>query len=488
MKSVTYTVLGSLAVCAALTTGCTPPAKDGAEKGAPGSTAGKAEAKAPKVRPVELLTVDAAPFAEAFEVTGNLSAIDDVVVAARGSGSVLSVVPRGTRLEADEVIAKVDPALSNAGAAQARASIRLAQASLSLAQDTIARQKPLYEKGIISGLEYRRMQGQVDQARAQLAQARASAQSARTQVRYTEVRAPFAGVVEKRLTERGEQLAPGQPVVRLVNTDRLRVKAGVPERYARDVAVGQTAQMDFSTYGLPSREGTISFVAQSIDPASRTFPVEIDLDNTDGALKPEMSVRVKLTRAGAQDALVVPQTAVLRDVNGDSLFIVEQRGGAGEAPSMLSAKRVPVKLGPSSGGRVVVASGLTAGTQVVVRGQASLTTGDRVRVEQRAAAAPNPDTDTSTTRIDVHTRMPDVDAQKVEAAITTPLEAHLRAVPGVKQLRSTTKAGLAVINVEFDGGIQPDEARARLKSSMATFALPKGAVSTLKVDTAETNR
>lgn len=483
MKTLTHTMLGSLVVSAAmLAAGCAPPGgKPGADsKGASGSTA-KADAKAPKVRPVELLTVSPAPFAEAFEVTGNLSAIDDVVVAARGAGAVLSVVPRGTRVEANAIIAKVDPALSQAGAAQARASIRLAQAGLSLARDTIARQKPLYEKGIISGLEYRRMQGQVDQARAQLGQARAAAQSARTQVQYTEVRAPFAGVVEIRLTERGEQLAPGQPVVRLVNTDRLRVKAGVPERYARDIAVGQNAKMDFSTYGLSAREGTISFVGQAIDPASRTFPVEIDLSNADGTLKPEMSVRVQLTRAGTKDALVVPQTAVLRDINGDSLFVVEQREGQGEALAILSAKRVPVKLGASSGGQVVVASGVTPGAKVVVRGQASLTTGDRVRVEQKSAAVLG-DADVAVARIDVTTRMDGADASKVEMVITTPLEAHLRSVPGVKQLRSTTKAGLAVVSVEFDGSIQGDEARARLKSSLATFALPKGAVSTVEID------
>ena len=482
MKSVTHTTLASLAVCALSIGGCAPPGgKPGADpKGAPGSTA-KSAPKIPKVRPVELLTVQPAAFAEAFEVTGNLSAIDDVVVSARGAGAVLSVVPRGTRVEADAIIAKVDPALSKAGAAQAFASIRLAQAGLSLARDTLARQKPLYEKGIISGLEYRRMQGQVDQARAQLGQARAAAQSARTQVQYTEVRAPFAGVVEKRLTERGEQLAPGQPVVRLVNTNRLRVKAGVPERYARDVSVGQSAKMDFSTYGLSAREGTISFVGQAIDPASRTFPVEIDLDNADGTLKPEMSVRVQLNRAGAKDALVVPQTAVLRDINGDSIFIVEQREGQGEAPAILNAKRVPVKLGPSSGGQVVVATGLAPGAQVVVRGQASLTTGDRVRVEQKAAAAQG-DADVAIARVDVKTRMDGADAEKVEAVITKPLEAHLRSVPGVKQLRSTTKAGLAVVSVEFDGGIQGDEARARLKSSLAAFALPKGAVSTIELD------
>lgn len=442
---------------------CAPPSKPDPKKGAKGE-------EAAKVRLVELATVSPSAFAETFEVTGKLTAPQDVMVAARGAGEVLSIVERGTAVKAGDQIAKVDPALTQAGAAQAQATIQLARASLSLAQDTLARQKPLFEKQIISGLEYRRLQGQVDQARAQLAQANAAARSASTQVRYTEVLAPFDGVVEQRLVERGEQLAPGKPVVRLVNTATLRVKAGVPERYARDVAAGQTASIDFSTYGLGIREGTISFVGQAIDRASRTFPVEIDLANDDGSLKPEMSVRVVLSRSANAEAIVVPQTAVLRDVDGDSLFIAEGTLASGEAQTRLTARRVPVVLGRSSGGRVEVTSGIAAGMRVITRGQASLTTGDAVRPE------------VDTPNVEVQARLDGATAAEIEETLTTPIEARLRAVPGVTKLRSTSKAGGASIIAEFDPSIERSEAQSRIKASVLDVKLPEKAVITLEGD------
>lgn len=461
---------GTMLTLALSAIGCQPP-PDGK---APGE--GKAPAEAAKaetkLRPVEALQINPTRFAEAFEVSGSLTAPDDVVVAARGAGSVQTLVERGTRVEKDEILARVDPALPNAGAAQARASIRLAQAGLSLARDTMARQKPLFEKGIISALEYRHLQGQVDQARAQLAQARAAAQSAQTQVQFTTVKAPFAGIVERRLTERGAQLAPGQPVVRLVNTDRLRVKAGVPERYARDVKPGQSATLDFSTYGLKPRTGTISFVGQAIEPSSRTFPVEIDLDNTDGALKPEMSVRLKLTRPPRANALVVPQTAVLRDVDSESVFVIEKSGGTGEAPAAWTARRVVVKLGPSSAGKVLVLDGLTPGARVVTRGQANLTTGDGVRLE-----SPKPVITTPTVPVQISAT--GLNAEAIEEQLAKPLEAHLKVLPGVERLNSASRDGELTVLVHFSGAVDVDEAKRRIEARTAHFKLPKGAALTV---------
>lgn len=451
---------------------CSPPtaATDGKGGQTPPQGAAKAPAteKKAQARVVKLLTVQPAAFVETFEVTGKLTAPRDVMVAARGAGEVLSVVERGTVVKKGDQIAKVDPALPQAGAAQARASIRLAQAGLSLAQDTLARQKPLYEKQIISGLEFRRLQGQVDQARAQLAQARAAAQQASTQVRYTEVLAPFDGVIEERLVERGEQLAPGKPVVRLVDSSVLRVKAGVPERYARDVVKGQTATMDFGTYGLGTRKGTIGFVGQSIDSGTRTFPVEADLDNADGSLKPEMSVRVQLSRATRAAALVVPQTAVLRDVDGDSIFVAEGQSAQGEAPARLVARRRGVELGRSSDGQVEVLKGLKAGDRVIVRGQASLGTGDLVK----------PDVDTP--RIEVQIKLEGLAPAEVEAQLTQPMEVRLKSVPGVAKLRSTSKPGEASVIAEFDPQIDEAEARTRIKAAMLDVTLPDGATRKLE--------
>lgn len=356
---------------------CQPPAGGpGAAPGSgpPGAPGSGAPASKPAVvaKAVQLLTVKPAPFAERIEVTGTLKAPDDVVVAARGAGTVTFLVERGAEVVLGQVIARVDPALTNAGANQAQAAVAVAEAGLRLAEDTLKRQKPLHDQGIVSALEYRRLEATVDQARAQVRQARAVAAQARTQVDYTEVQAPFAGKIEERFCERGGQLAPGAPVVRLVSTARLTIEAGVPERYASDVKVGDEGEVLFTAYGLPPRKAAVIFVGQTIDAANRTFPIELSLENPDGSLKPQMSVRLNLQRTRREDALVVPQTAILRDVDGESLFVAE--GG--------KARQLKVEIGGSADGQVLITQGLTPGMQVVVRGQTSLSTGDLVRIDQ----------------------------------------------------------------------------------------------------------
>ncbi len=348
--------------------GCAPPNAPGA---APGSGA-PASKPAEVAKAVQLLTMKPQAFAERIEVTGTLKAPDDVVVAARGAGTVTFLVERGAQVNTGDVIARVDPALTNAGANQALAAVAVAEAGLRLAEDTLKRQKPLHDQGIVSALEFRRLEAQVDSARAQVRQAKAVAAQARTQVDYTEVQAPFAGKIEERFCERGGQLAPGAPVVRLVSTARLKIEAGVPERYASDVRVGDAGEVLFTAYGLPAREASVVFVGQAINAENRTFPIELTLENPDGSLKPQMSVRLNLQRTRRDDALVVPQTAILRDVDGESLFVVEAN----------KARQVKVELGGSAAGLVLITQGLTAGMQVVVRGQTSLATGDLVRVDQ----------------------------------------------------------------------------------------------------------
>ncbi len=190
----------------------------------------------------------------------------------------------------------------------------------------------------------------------------------------TRVVAPFDGVVEERFVEPGEQVNPGSRVLRVVDAAEVKVKAGVPERYATDIQQGAAVDIRFNAYGIEPRTGTVSFVGRTIDPQTRTFPVEVSLDNADGALKPEMVARLVLTRAVVEGALVVPQNALVRHENGQSLFVVE----AGEKGRV--ARRVEVEVGARSDGKVVVTKGLEPGDEVVVLGQANLSGGDKVEV------------------------------------------------------------------------------------------------------------
>lgn len=382
-------LLGAAGFALALALGCTPPGEKGetppategstAAKPADGQQApgqkGAAPAKAERIaRRVEVVEVRPRDFDEQIESTAAIAAIEDVTLAARAAGTVHSIAERGDRVEKGQIVATLDQTLTRAAVAQANAGVAAAETTYKLARDTLERQRPLFEKQIVSPIEYENLQAQVAQARAQLQQAKAARTQAWAQFEYTRVVAPFDGRVEQRFVEPGGQANPGSPMLRVVDVARVKAVAGIPERYATDIEPGAPVDVQFSAYGVAPRATEVSFVGSAIDPQSRTFEIEAVLDNAERTLKPQMVARLKVVRARHPDALVVPLGAVVRDETGDGVFVVVE----GEAGPM--AQRRTVKLGARSGERVEVAEGLEPGDRVVTVGQSNLTQGDLVEV------------------------------------------------------------------------------------------------------------
>jgi RND family efflux transporter MFP subunit len=125
--------------------------------------------------------------------------------------------------------------------------------------------------------------------------------------------------------------------------------------------------------------GRVSFVGRVINPQSRTFRVEVDLPNPDGALKPAMIANLQLTRDVRTAQLVIPLTSVLREEDKSSVFVVTSPGDG----TMQIAERRTVVMGPAHQGRAVVESGLQAGDEVIVVGQTNVTEGDAISIANR---------------------------------------------------------------------------------------------------------
>jgi membrane fusion protein, multidrug efflux system len=331
------------------------------------------------VTPVEVVGVDPTTFDDVVQMTGNVEAPDDATLSAEAAGTLRSLAPLGTFVRRGQVVAQVDASLAQAQLAQSEAALQAARAQLDLAEDQFRRQEPLLRDSIISPLEFQNVRTQRASAQAQVAQAQAQVAQAREQLGRTRIVAPFSGTVEAHLAERGAQVNPGSPVVRLVATSVVTVRAGVPERYAGDIRVGTPVLITPQAYGLPPRRAQVAFVGRAIDPQSRTFPIEVTLDNADGQLKPQMVVRLEVTRRTLTDVLAVPLGAVIRDEAGSTVFVVRDEG-------VPTARRVRVELGPSAGGMVVVNAGLEAGDLVVSQGQTTISDGEAVRITQHHAA------------------------------------------------------------------------------------------------------
>jgi RND family efflux transporter MFP subunit len=398
----------------------------------------EAEAPAEAAVPVEVLVADPGLFEDAIELTGTAESPNDALLSPDAPGTLTYVAPVGTAVRRGGVVARVRASAQQAGVSQARAGAAQAQAGiaqaeaavaqaeagvraaraqreaaqsqLDLAQDQYSRQLPLVRDSILSPLEFRGVESQLANARAQAAQAdagiaqaegqlraaregvqaaraqagaaSAGVESAQAQLANTVIRAPFSGVVEQRVMEPGELASPGQPVVRLVGAGGVKIAAGVPERYASEIEVGSPVRVIPAAYDAEPRGGRVTFVGLAVDPQSRTFPVEIAVANDDRTLKPEMVVRLELTRSVLRDAITVPTEAVVRDERGESVFVVEE-----DSAGVPRAARRPVELGPTSGTEVVLTAGVRPGERIIVSGQSGLAEGDRVRITERVNTA-----------------------------------------------------------------------------------------------------
>ena len=326
-----------------------------------------AAAESSRVVNVRTVVIGMEPFVDYISLTGSVEAEREVDVAAEEGGVVRALhVEKGRTVAAGQPIAKIDDAVI-------RAQYDQAVAEAELARETWERQRRLWEDdGIGTEIAYLRAK-----YGAETADANVRVLAARLE--RTTIRAPIAGILDDRTIEVGSNVQPGTTVARIVDTDPVKVVAGIPERYAGDVRVGSRVLVSFDRPGAPEFDGRTTFVGASVASDSRTFPVEVAVPNAGTALKPGTVARIRIERRVHAEAVVVPREAVLRSEGGYLVYVAVPNG-----QRFVVESRV-VQTGPGSAGRVVIESGLAPGDAVIVVGQQQVANGDIVQVTSRTA-------------------------------------------------------------------------------------------------------
>lgn len=313
-----------------------------------------------RVVAVEVMPLERGAFSDRIRINGNVTAHDDALVTVETPGQIQFIAERGTQVNRGDVILRLDDRLL-------RANFDAAETGFALAEDVYHRQAALYADSVISTVQYLQSKAQRDQARAQLA-------AIEKQLSDAQLRAPFSGRIEERFTAVGQVAAPGMPVLRLVNTSKVKITGGVPERFAGLIRQGTPVDVHFRNYDIPSQSASVRFAGNLVNPDSRTFPVEIVLDNPSGAIKPLMVADLHVLRQQFSDQIVIPRTAVIRDENGTNVYVVTRENGVERAET----RRIDIRL--SSGDFVVIESGLQEGDELIVSGLTTLGEGDRITI------------------------------------------------------------------------------------------------------------
>jgi len=320
---------------------------------------------------VEVISVVSQPLDTVTHLEGELAPYERVEIYARASGFVSRVlVDRGSHVKTGQLLLTIVAPELKAQRAEAQAKLQGDKATFERLQT--ASQTP----GAVAGNEVETAQAtvQADQSRLDSLQA---------MEQYLTITAPFDGVITERDVHPGALVGPqgagsSTPMLRLEQVQKQRLTVPVPEGIVGAIAEGSTATFTVRTYPGVNFTGTVSRVAQSIDPKTRSMAVELDVDNKDGRLAPGMFADVAWPVKRTAPSLFVPPAAIVQST--EKTFVVRIKDGVTE--------QVAVQRGATQGDLVEVFGGVQEGDTVARRGSEELRSG--LHVQTRAPAAPSP--------------------------------------------------------------------------------------------------
>jgi len=286
-------------------------------------------------------------FSHYLEVQGNVDTKENLIIYPQFAGILNTVnVIAGQKVSKGQLLGTID----DGGLSQQLAQM---ETQMALAKTTFERQKRLWDQKIGSEIQY--LQSQTNMISQQKAVSQMKAQLAKTRII-----APFSGVIDELITEKGQVVGPGQGLIRIVNLNNMFVSTAVPESYIGKLKVGTVV----SVY-LASLEktyfGKIRQVANNINPNNRSFGIEVSVPNSENLLRPNQVVKLKIIDYTNANAVVVPSNVIQVDGNGDQFVF--------EATSIKDktgiAKKVIVKVGKTSENFTEILGGLKPKTLVV---------------------------------------------------------------------------------------------------------------------------
>lgn len=310
---------------------------------------------------VSTVRVTEQPITAGIELIGTLKASRQVAIAPQVGARVTRVhfVP-GQAITRDQLLLSLDDRA-------AQATVQEAEAVLMDASRVLNNFRTLFQRKAVT-------QTELDGQQAAVAMAEARLQAARVQADYLTLKAPFSGVIGLSDVAPGALLGANEPVANLFDVSSLKLDLAVPEKYFRQLKVGEQLSARTQAYGEQAFIGELAVIAPSVDEDTLNARVRLLFDNSDGLLLPGMLMRVQLTVANGTQT-VIPAQSLLYAGQQRYVFVVDDEG---------NVSRRHVSIGRNLGEWVTIAEGLMAGERVVSEGTVKVRDGMRVEVHSEA--------------------------------------------------------------------------------------------------------
>lgn len=301
-----------------------------------------------------------------LELQGDVSTKQNVLIYPEMAGTLQKVyVTKGDRVTKGQLLASIDD-----GGMSSQLNQLKTQAAL--AQTTFERQERLWNQNIGSEIQYLQAKTNYESSENMVTQAK-------SQLGKSNIRAPFAGIIDNVIKDQGTVVAPGpgSEVFRLVNLSDMYIEVEVPETYLGAISKGKEALVYFPVLG-DSITTKIRETGNFINPSNRSFKVEIPVPNTEGKIKPNLTAKVNLNDYTSENALLLPTSIISENAEGEQyIFIADKPNADNEA---VIKKRI-ITTGKTQGANIEVLTGLESGNHIIKEGARSVKDGQKVKIK-----------------------------------------------------------------------------------------------------------
>ncbi|ODR97878.1 hypothetical protein AUC68_10050 [Methyloceanibacter methanicus] len=306
---------------------------------------------------VEVAVVVAGPLNEQVTAVGTLLSDEAVTISSEIPGRLEAIhFEEGQPVKEGAPLFSLDDSVYKAQLADA-------EAKLKLAEQTYQRTTKLFSS------KYATAQS-ADEASSNLAVTKAAVELARVQLEKTRIVAPFSGIIGLRHVSVGEYITAGQALVNLEAIDPVKADFRVPERFLPAIKVGQNIRLRVDAFPKETFNGQVSAIDPRIDVSGRSLLVRAKVPNAEERLRPGLFARVTVLLQIKEDALTIPEQAIVPQ--GDDQFVYKVQDGR--------AALTKVSVGMRRSGQVEILEGLKVGDEVVTAGQIKLHDGSLVSV------------------------------------------------------------------------------------------------------------
>lgn len=300
-----------------------------------------------------------------IEVQGNVETKQNVVIYPEYQGTLNKVyVKEGQRVIKGQALGNIDDGGLTSQLAQL-------ESQALFAKTTFERQERLWDQKIGSEIQYL-------QAKTQYESSENMVKQMRSQLAKTVVRAPFSGIIDQVITDQGTVVAPGQPIFRIVNLSDMFVTSEIPESYLATVTPGKKVEVLFPVLGK-TISSKVRQTGNYINPANRSFTVEVDVPNKDGLVKPNLTARLSINDYTAENAILIPLSVINENSEGDQY--VYTAFAKADASNTTIAKRQIIKTGRTQGDYIEILEGLKSGDHVIVEGARSVKDNQEIKIK-----------------------------------------------------------------------------------------------------------